>query len=425
MHHREGADQRHRHGGQRDDRGAPGLEEKDHDQHHEQDRLDQRVDDRLDRAADEDRRVVDDVVVEPVGKILLQLDHRGAHLVGDVDRVGAGHLEDRHRHRDAVVEQRAQRVFGGAEFDAGQVAEMDELAVRTGLDDDGGEFLLGGEATLGVDEQLGVDRGARGLLADATGGDLDVLLANGGDDVGGGQALGRDLVWVEPHAHRVVTGTKKLDLADAGQAGDRVLHLDRRVVADVDLVVAVVRREQVHDHREVGRALDRGDTEAADFLGQLGLRLGNAVLHLHLGVVQIGADLERDGERHHAVARRLRRHVERVLHAVDRLLERRGDRLGDGLGIGARVDRADDDRRRHDFRVFAHRQAEERDRADEEDDDREHAGEDRSLDEKIGDVHGRWQFLGKAVAGGAAARRSKREGVRCQVGLADATSDPA
>ncbi len=34
VHDREGADQRHRHGGQRNDRGAPGLQEQDHHQHH-------------------------------------------------------------------------------------------------------------------------------------------------------------------------------------------------------------------------------------------------------------------------------------------------------------------------------------------------------------------------------------------------------
>jgi hypothetical protein len=43
VHHREGADQRHRHREQRDDRGAPGLQEQDHHQHHQQHRLEQRV----------------------------------------------------------------------------------------------------------------------------------------------------------------------------------------------------------------------------------------------------------------------------------------------------------------------------------------------------------------------------------------------
>ena len=52
-HHGEGADDRHRHGDQRDDGGAPGLQEHDHHQHHQGDSFQQRVDDRLDRFADE------------------------------------------------------------------------------------------------------------------------------------------------------------------------------------------------------------------------------------------------------------------------------------------------------------------------------------------------------------------------------------
>ena len=64
VHHGEGADERDRHRGQRDDRGPPRLQEKDDHQHHQQDRLEQRVDDGVDGLAHEDGRVIDDVVVE-------------------------------------------------------------------------------------------------------------------------------------------------------------------------------------------------------------------------------------------------------------------------------------------------------------------------------------------------------------------------
>ena len=68
---REGADHRHRHGEQRNDRGAPGLQEQDDDQHHERDRFEQRVHHRFDRGAHELRRVVDDLVVDAIGHCLL------------------------------------------------------------------------------------------------------------------------------------------------------------------------------------------------------------------------------------------------------------------------------------------------------------------------------------------------------------------
>ena len=49
VHHGERADERHRHGGQRNDRRAPGLQEQDHDDHHQQDGFEQCVHHRLDR----------------------------------------------------------------------------------------------------------------------------------------------------------------------------------------------------------------------------------------------------------------------------------------------------------------------------------------------------------------------------------------
>ena len=49
---------------------------------------------------------------------------------------------------------------------------------------------------------------------------------------------------------------EEVDVADAVDAREHVAHLDERVVADVELVVALRRREQVHDHQEVGRRLD-------------------------------------------------------------------------------------------------------------------------------------------------------------------------
>ena len=74
------------------------------------------------------------------------------------------------------------------------------------------------------------------------------------------------------------------------------------------------------------------------------------------------AEREGDRQRHRAVGCRLREHVEHALDAVDLLLERRGHGLGDDLRVGAGIRRADDDRRRHDARVFADRQPEQRQR---------------------------------------------------------------
>ena len=63
-HDRERADQRHRHGDHRDDRRPPVLQEHQHDDEDQDERFDQRVIDAGDRFLDEDRRVVDDAVID-------------------------------------------------------------------------------------------------------------------------------------------------------------------------------------------------------------------------------------------------------------------------------------------------------------------------------------------------------------------------
>ena len=62
-----------------------------------------------------------------------------------------------------------------------------------------------------------------------------------------GEALG-----IEPHAHAVLAQPEQVDVAHAVDAGERVADLDEGVVADVELVVAAVGREQVDHHQEVG-----------------------------------------------------------------------------------------------------------------------------------------------------------------------------
>ena len=76
-----------------------------------------------------------------------------------------------------------------------------------------------------------------------------------------------------------------------------------------------------------------GDADALHFLREYGDRHGHAVLHQDLRLIEIGAELEGDGQRHVAVARALRRHVEHVLNAIDLLLDRRGDGVGDIFGF--------------------------------------------------------------------------------------------
>ena len=63
----------------------------------------------------------------------------------------------------------------------------------------------------------------------------------------------------------------------------------------------IVRRIEVHDHHQVGRGLGHGDANVAHIHWQARQGDRHPVLHLHLGDVEVGAKLERDGNREAAI----------------------------------------------------------------------------------------------------------------------------
>ena len=141
-HDRERADQGDRHVDHRQDHGLPVLQEDQHDDADQDDRIAQGLEDLVDRLADERRRVVDDLVIEPVGEAALELPHLGVDAVGGFERIGAGQLVDRDRHRRAAVQGAGLVVLPRAQLDAGHIAQPDDagglrhraaLAVRPAL----------------------------------------------------------------------------------------------------------------------------------------------------------------------------------------------------------------------------------------------------------------------------------------------------
>ena len=99
-----------------------------HDEGDQDHRVAQGLEHLVDRLGDERRRVVDDRVVEPVGEALLELLHLVADQLGGVQRVGAGQLIDRERHRGLAVERAGLVVVLGAQLDRGHVAQPDDAA---------------------------------------------------------------------------------------------------------------------------------------------------------------------------------------------------------------------------------------------------------------------------------------------------------
>ena len=199
----------------------------------------------------------------PCGNEGLSVSIAALDLAGDVQRVGAGKLEDGDAGGGLAADLAPLVVDLGAELDAGHVLEARQgdpgPSLVAGLDDDVVELLGVAEPPErrdGVLERL--VRGRR-VLADLAGGDLHVLLADRGQHVLGGQVAGLELLGVEPDPHAVVAAAEDLDVADAGDAAQLVLDAERGVVAQEQVVVAPVGRGQRDGQDDVGRLLLGGD----------------------------------------------------------------------------------------------------------------------------------------------------------------------
>ena len=213
------------------------------------------------------------------------------------------------------------------------------------------------------------------------------MRADRGHHLGRGHAERGDLVRIEPQPHRIVAGAEHLDVADAVEAQQLVAHLQQRIVGDIELVKAVVRRQHEYDHQDVGAVLAGDDAVALHLFRQPRLRDRDAVLHQHLRLVQVSAELEGDGDGEIAVRGRLAVEIQHVLDAVDLLLDRSGNRVGNGLRGGARILRGDDDGRRHHLRIFRDRQRGVGERADDQQHDRQHHRQNGLVDGEPAEIH--------------------------------------
>src|SRR5208337_2210864 len=113
------------------------------------------------------------------------------------------------------------------------------------------------------------------------------------------------------------------------------------------------------------------------------LRDGDSILYLHLRDVEVGAELKayRDGET--PVGSRVRRDIQHVVDAVDLLLDRCDHGGGNDVGISPWILAGHIDDRRRDLGILRDRQTGISDRSQNNEDDRDHAGEDRTLDEEM------------------------------------------
>ena len=382
VHCRERPDDGDRHGQEGNDRGPPRAEEHEYHECHEHDRIAERVEDLLNRSDNERSGVVADLPLHTGREVFFQLPHLVLDGRGGLDGVGIREQEDAEAGGGLAIEARGDVRILGAEYDASHILDANQLSRGSDLEHDVAELLLGGEPADAAEGDLEcLFASAAGTLSDLPGNDLRVLGADRGNHVAGSEAEFREFVGVHPDPHRVVALAENRHVADAGNASNLFLQMERGVVAQVQLVVASVGAVEADGEQEFRRALARGEARLANFGRKLRHRQRHAVEHANLTHVQVGAGSKCDRERIAAVVRTLRSHVHHVFDAVHLLLDRRGDRVRNGLRIRTRKVAIDLNRGGGNLRVLSDGKLEDGERAGEQHHGREHRGEDRTVDE--------------------------------------------
>ncbi len=218
--------------------------------------------------------------------------------------------------------------------------------------------------------------------AELAGGDLHVVGLERRENVLHRQMVIGQLVGVQPDAHGIL-GAEVLHLAHARNARQDLLQVGLGVVPQVVAVHAAVFRDQAHDDQVVpGRLADR-DPLALDHLGQAGHGELELVLHLGPGKVRIGPRGE--GQLEPGASGRIAGggQVEHLVEAGHLLLDDLGDAVLHGLGRGAGIGGLDVDRGRGDGRILGDGQIVDGEAAHQHDDDGNHPGEDRAIQEEF------------------------------------------
>ena len=352
------------------------------DQDDQQQCQSERDDDIVDAEQDRPGRVDDRVIVHSLGERLRELPHRGVDLLTYLDGIAARRLVDHDHAGGLLLVGRVDVVSLRAQLDVGHVFQIHERPVRLGAKNDPLELLdrvvLGRHAyRIG---ELG--RAVVRLGAELAAGYHLALLFDGRSDVGDGHSQIVHSVGLDPNAHRIGASAHDLDASHTVDPRQPVLDMQDRVIAQEVFVVSAVRVERQYLNETAHRFLGR-DSLLDDDLREHGRGRRYAVLRedrIHVG---IRSDGERHLQRHAAVVRVGRLHVDHVAHAVDAFFERRGDALFDRQRVGSEILGRYLDHGRGDVRILLDRHAPYGDQSEHDDHNGYDHREDRTSDEDI------------------------------------------
>jgi hypothetical protein len=312
--------------------------------------------------------------------VLLPFD-LGAHGVCRVDGVGVAGKTEADTGSGVTIVHAGRIVAFGTQLNGRDILQLDQGAIGLALEDDRFKFFPGLQAAASRHRGIQLLAWALRQRAELARGDLSVLILDCGGDVADDQLVFCQLVRIHPYAHGIA-GTEDLRIANAGDAAQRIVE---RIVDEVGEIVCrllVVRRDEGRNHEETRCGFRDSDAGILHHLRQSRLDKLQIVLHLHLRDIGIGRIGEGERDRRLSGRGRVGRDVVEIVDAGHALLDDLGDRVLDRLGIRAGIVCGDPHRGRRDLRVLRHRKRGDRQDAGKHDDDGDHPGEDRPIDEK-------------------------------------------
>jgi hypothetical protein len=170
------------------------------------------------------------------------------------------------------------------------IFQADQSAIGIALEDDVIELRGFGKTADGANADLELLAGNRGLGADLSGGDFDVLLLESIDHIVGGEAAAGHADGIEPETHGVFALAEDEDVGNAGNALQRVADIDVEVIAHEERGVAAVGREDGAAEDEILRGLGDGDSDLLDGGGEASGSGVDAVLDVNRGEVGIAVE---------------------------------------------------------------------------------------------------------------------------------------
>ena len=371
-------DQRHRDGHEWNQRRPPVAQEQENHRHHQRQRLHHGAINRLDGFLDEDRAVVANLDLHPLWQAGLNTRQQRPHRLRHAQGVSGGLLDHAQRHRGIAVDPHRVALVRRADFGVTNVAQPDRIALGF-LENQIVELLRRAQIRLGQHRELALAR------FDAAGGQFDVLLLQSVFHVLRGQAVGGHPVAVQPQPHGVAPLAADDHAGHPRQRLQAVHDVAVGVIGDLQRAVTLAGKRQPHNRLGVG--LDLGHHRILGLIRQLTAHPRHPVAHVVGGGVHVPLQQELDRDLADLLAAD-RFDGANAFDAGQRILQRLSDLAFHDFGAGARIDRAHRHHRRVDVGIFAHRQPQEGDDADQNDGEAHHRRQHRALDAEFGEEHG-------------------------------------